>query len=82
MKQSTEQVKSYDAGDLTDAHSLAECHLKWSHLLIRHIKRNVEQNQLSDNLELLEFSDYIVSTFIEKHKAKSKMYEAEWCAQL
>ena len=81
MKQTNNHVKSYDAGDLTDAHSLAECHLKWSHLLICQIKKNLELNQPSDVLELLELSDYIVNTFAENHKIKSEMYEAEWRAQ-
>ena len=71
----------YDAGDLTDAHSLAEYHLKGARLLIRQVKKNLELNQTSDGLELLELSDYMMNTFAENHKVKSEMYEAEWRAQ-
>ena len=81
MEQSENQVKLYDAGDLTDVHSLAECHLKWAQLLIRQVKKNLELNQTPDGLDLLELSDYMVNTFAEDHKVKSEMYEAEWRAQ-
>lgn len=80
MKQTADQVKLYDAGDMTDAHALAQSHLKWLARLVCTIKLNADCNRVSENKELLEITHYLAESFAEDHRNKSDQYEIEWKA--
>ncbi|AUX87070.1 hypothetical protein C3F34_14180 [Acinetobacter sp. ACNIH2] len=77
MEQSTEQVKSYDAGDIADAHALAESHLSWIATLVSTVKQNLECGKVFHNQTLLEITQYLAESFVDDHKSKSEQYEAE-----
>lgn len=77
MKQSTKQVKSYNAGDIADAHSLAESHLSMIATLVSTVKLNLECGKVFYNHGLLEISQYLAESFIDDHKSKSEEFEAE-----
>lgn len=77
MKQSAEQVKFYDAGDLLDAHALAQSQLSWIGALVSTVKQNQELGKEWHNTELLEIAQYLSGLFAEDHQVKSKKYESE-----
>lgn len=81
MKQSVEQVKFYDAGDMADAHALAQSHIKWLVAIISTVKQNIECDKTFHNQELLEIAQYLSELFTEDHQVKSEKYDAEYSAQ-
>lgn len=78
MKQKEKQVKRYDAGDLLDAHALAESRLVWLLSLVSTIKQNFECGRNYHNQELLEVTQYLAEGFVQDHKKKSDEFEAEY----
>ena len=77
MEQSTKQVKSYNAGDIADAHALAESHLSWIATLVSTVKINLECGKVFHNLGLLEITQYLAEAFVDDHKNKSEEFETE-----
>ncbi|WP_151832983.1 hypothetical protein [Acinetobacter ursingii] len=77
MVQMHKQVKLYDAGDLADAHALAQSQLSWIASLVSTVKANVESNKTYHNLELLEIAQYLAESFKDEHADKAHSYESE-----
>lgn len=82
MKQTAGQVNLYDAGDMADAHALAQCHLNWLTSLVSTIKQNLDCGKNFHNTTLLEITQHLADSFIEDHKNKSERYETEWNSQV
>lgn len=81
MKQTDDQVNSYDAGDMMDAHALAKCQLGWLASLISTIKHNFDSGRNFHNAELIEIAQYLADSFTEDHRNKTVQYESDWKAQ-
>ena len=77
MVQPTKQVKSYDAGDLLDAHALAKSQLSWIGALVSTVKQNRELGKEWHNAELLEITQYLCEMFANDHDVSCAAYEQE-----
>lgn len=78
ITQAKEQVNSYDAGDLMDAHALAQCQLSWVASLIRQVIKNNKTGEASCNTELLEIAQYLSEMHANDHDVNREAYENEW----
>lgn len=79
MKQTADHVNLYDAGDMADAHALAQCHLNWLATMVDTIKNNFDCSKSSHSTtKLLEITLHLADSFTEDHKNKSERYETEW----
>lgn len=83
--------KTYDASDLNDAYSLAECDLKWMSTAIGHVKEEIKrihalakdgevisQYHLSGLITHLDMYEYLADDRRHHHAKEAKAYEVEW----
>ena len=83
--------KTYDASDLNDAYSLAECDLKWMSTAIGHVKEEIKrihalakdgevisQYHLSGLITHLDMYEYLVDNRHDYHADQAEAYKAEW----
>lgn len=82
--------KNYDAGDMVDAYSLAECDMQWMSVAITDIKKRIKEikNKL-DNANVIGLYDlehvvdmyqYIAENRLHHYSDETEAYQAEWDA--
>ncbi|MEF9993656.1 MAG: hypothetical protein RSA22_05585 [Acinetobacter sp.] len=82
--------KTYDAGDLADAYSLAESDMQWMNTAITHVNREIKrlhalakdgeiltQYHLSELITHLDMYEYLADTRFNYHAKQAKTYELE-----
>lgn len=83
--------ETYNAGDLNDAYSLAECDLQWMSTAIGHVKEEIKkihalvkdgevisQYHFSELITHLDMYEYLADDRRHYHAKVAKAYEAEW----
>ena len=83
--------KTYDAGDVADAHLIAESDMQWMNTAIIHVRKKLKKlHALVENGEILsqyhfseliihlEMYEYIADDRLDYHAKEAKAYEAEW----
>ena len=83
--------KAYDAGDMSDAYSLAESDMQWMSTAISHARKEVKRlNALAENGELitehhffelishLDMYEYLADDCRNYHAKEAESYSAEW----
>lgn len=82
--------KTYDAGDLSDAYSLAESDMQWMNTAITHVNREIKrlhalaengailtQHHLSELITHLDMYEYLADTRKHYHAKQAETYELE-----
>lgn len=82
--------KTYDAGDLNDAYSLAECDMQWMSTAISHVRKEIRrlnklaedgeevtQYHFSELITHLDMYEYIADDRQRYHADQAEAYEAE-----
>ena len=85
--------ETYDAGDVADAHSLAECDMQWMSTAIGHVKEEIKrihalakdgevisQYHFSELITHLDMYEYLADDRRHHHAKEAKAYEVEWKA--
>ena len=81
--------KNYDAGDMLDAYSLAECDMQWMSVAITDIKKRIKElkNDLGINAtgfyaleHVVDMYQYIAENRLSHYSNETEAYEAEWKA--
>lgn len=83
--------KTYDASDLNDAYSLAECDMQWMSAAIGHVKEEIKrihalakdgevisQYHFSELITHLDMYEYLADDRRHHHAKEAKAYEVEW----
>ena len=86
--------KTYDASDLNDAYSLAECDMQWMSTAIGHIKEEIKrihdlakdgkvipQYHFSELITHLDMYEYLADDRRHYHAKEAEVYNAEWEAE-
>ena len=85
---STNTPEKYDAGDMVDAYSLAECDMQWMSVAITDIRKRLKEikSELGNN-NVLGFYDlehvvdmyqYIAENRLHHYSDEAEAYQAEW----
>lgn len=82
--------KTYDAGDMVDAYSLAECDMQWMSVAITDIKKRLKdikkeaghQNIIGFHAleNIVDMYQYIAENRLSHYSNETEAYEAEWKA--
>jgi len=82
--------KTYDAGDMVDAYSLAECDMQWMSVAITDIKKRLKDiKKETDHQNIIGFHalenivdmyQYIAENRLSHYSNETEAYEAEWKA--
>ena len=81
--------KTYDAGDMVDAYSLAECDMQWMSVAITDIKKRIKElkNDLGINAtgfyaleHVVDMYQYIAECRLHHYSGEAEAYQAEWDA--
>ena len=83
--------KTYDAGDMHDLASLAECDMGWMSTAITHVKKEIKrihglakngevisQYHFSELITHLDMYEYLADDRRHHHAKEAEAYEAEW----
>lgn len=83
--------KTYDAGDLSDAYSLAECDMQWMSTAITHVKKEVKKlHEMAKNGEIIsqyhfdgllhhiDMYEYLADDRYNSHAKEAEAYKKEW----
>lgn len=83
--------ETYDAGDLTDAYSLAECDLQWMSTAIGHVKEEIKrihalvkdgevisQYHFSELITHLDMYEYLADDRRHYHAKEAEAYKVKW----
>ena len=80
--------KTYDAGDLVDAYSLAECDMQWMSVAITDIKKRLKEikrefgNQgvvgFYDLEHVVDMYQYIAENRLSHYSDETETYQTEW----
>jgi len=82
--------KNYDAGDMVNAYSLAECDMQWMSVAITDIKKRLKdikkeaghQNIIGFHAleNIVDMYQYIAENRLSHYSNETEAYEAEWKA--
>lgn len=80
--------KNYDAGDLVDAYSLAECDMQWMSVAITDIKKRLKDIKKEvghkniigfyDLEHVIDMYQYIAENRLSHYSDETEAYETEW----
>ena len=83
--------KTYDAGDVTDAHSLAESDMQWMSTALTHVNKKIKrihdlakngeilsQHHFSELITHLDMYEYLADARLHYHAKEAKAHEDEW----
>lgn len=81
-------LKTYDAGEMADAYSLAESDMRWMSVAITDIKKHLKEikSKLGNNSVLglydlehiVDMYQYIAENRLHHYSGEAKAYEVEW----
>ena len=84
-------LKTYDAGDMADAYSLAECDMQWMSTAITHVNKEIKrlhalavngeilsQYHLSELITQLDMYEYLADDRRHYHAKEAEAYKVEW----
>jgi uncharacterized protein YigA (DUF484 family) len=90
MPNQNNSSKNYDAGDLSNAYSLAESDMQWMNTAITHVNREIKrlhalaengailtQHHLSELITHLDMYEYLADTRKHYHAKQAETYELE-----
>ncbi len=91
LKKEQLPVKTYDAGYLWDAHSIAEADLAWCDTAISDLKSKFKDHKeymikaygaheahFAQIETFLEMYEYLIDDRLKYHKGEAESYKAEW----
>lgn len=83
--------KTYDADDMADLASLAECDMRWMSTAITHVRKEIKRiHALAENGEIiyqyhfselithLDMYEYLADSRRDSHAKEAEAYQAEW----